>query len=193
VAAVVLPLAVLGVVRARQPEPLPRLGTLPAFSFTRQDGQPFGREQLQGRVWVANFIFTRCPTICPLFTQKMKGVQERTADLGEKLPLVSFSVDPKYDTPERLDAYAKKHGANPARWSFLTGDYERLKDTIVNGFKMSMGRENQDEEDLLAIFHGTHFVLVDSTGEVRGYYNSDDEEATERLVHVAERLARGEK
>lgn len=193
VVAVVLPLAVLGVVRARQPEPLPQLGALPAFSFTRQDGQPFGLEQLKGRVWVANFIFTRCPTICPLFNQKMKGVQERTADLGERLPLVSFSVDPKYDTPERLDAYARKHGANPARWSFLTGDYERLKDTIVNGFKVSMGRENADEEDLLAIFHGTHFVLVDATGQVRGYYNSDDEEATERLVRDAERLARGER
>ncbi len=192
VVAAVLPLLVLGVVRARKPEPLPQLGALPAFTFTRQDGQPFGLEQLQGRVWVANFIFTRCPTICPLFTQKMKGVQERTADVGEKLPLVSFSVDPKYDTPERLDAYAKKHGANPTRWSFLTGDYERLKDTIVNGFKVSMGRENADEEDLLAIFHGTHFVLVDATGQVRGYYNSDDEEATQRLVRDAERLVRGE-
>lgn len=193
VAAVVLPLLVLGVVRARAPEPLPRLGTLPAFTFTRQDGQPFGLEQLRGKPWVANFIFTRCPTICPLFTQKMKGVQERTADVGEKLPLVSFSVDPKYDTPERLDAYAKKYGANPARWSFLTGDFERLKETIVGGFKISMGRETEDDaQDLLTIFHGTHFVLVDGQGEIRGYYNSNDAEATERLVRDAGRLARGE-
>jgi protein SCO1/2 len=184
---------VLGVVRARPPEPLPQLGALPAFTFTRQDGQPLGLEQLKGRPWVANFIFTRCPTICPLFTQKMKGVQEKTAGFGEKLPLVSFSVDPKYDTPERLAAYAQKHGAKSERWSFLTGDYDLLKGTIVQGFKVSMGRENQDEEDLLAIFHGTHFVLVDAQGQIRGYYDSDDAEATERLVRDAERLARGER
>lgn len=192
VAALVLPLLVLGVLRARPPEPLPQLGALPPFTFTRQDGQPFGLEQLRGRPWVANFIFTRCPTICPLFTQKMKGVQDKTASLGERLPLVSFSVDPKYDTPERLAAYAQKHGAHPARWSFLTGDYARLKDTIVNGFKISMGSESPDEQDVLAIFHGTHFVLVDAQGQVRGYYDSDDAEATARLVRDAERLARGE-
>jgi protein SCO1/2 len=191
-AALVLPLMVLGVVRARPSAPLPQLGALPTFTFTRQDGQPFGLEQLRGRPWVANFIFTRCPTICPMFTQKMKGVQDKTADLGG-LPLVSFSVDPKYDTPERLAAYAQKHGAKPERWSFLTGDYELLKATIVQGFKVSMGRENEDEQDLLAIFHGTHFVLVDAQGQIRGYYDSDDAEATERLVLDAQRLVRGER
>ena len=93
---------------------------------------------------------------------------------------------------ESLIAYAQKHGAHPARWSFLTGDYASLKDTIVNGFKISMGRENADEQDVLAIFHGTHFVLVDAQGQLRGYYDSDDAEATTRLVRDAERLARGE-
>ncbi|XXF78037.1 SCO family protein [Myxococcaceae bacterium GXIMD 01537] len=189
VGALVLPLLVLGVVRARPQEPLPRLGALPAFSFTRQDGQPFGLAQLKGRAWVANFIFTRCPTICPLFTQKFKGVQEATADLGERLPLVSFSVDPDYDTPERLDAYAKKHGARPERWSFLTGDYKLLKDTVVDGFKVAMGREEGvDPKDLLSIFHGEHFVLVDADGEIRGYYISNDAEAVEQLVRDARRL-----
>jgi protein SCO1/2 len=185
-----LPVVVLGVVRPRA-EPLPRLGTLPAFTFTRQDGQPLGLEGLKGRPWVANFIFTRCPTICPLFTRKMKGVQARTAEFGDALRLVSFSVDPKYDTPERLAAYGQKHGADFARWSFLTGEYELLKGTIVEGFKVSMGRANGDEQDVLAIFHGTHFVLVDAEGEVRGYYDSDDEAATERLVRDARQLVDG--
>ncbi len=182
-----LPVVVLGVVRPRA-EPLPRLGALPAFTFTREDGSAWGTAQLRGHPYVANFIFTRCPTICPLFTRKMKGVQERTADFGERLRLVSFSVDPKHDTPERLAAYGQKHGADFARWSFLTGDYELLKGTIVEGFKVSMGRANEDEQDVLAIFHGTHFVLVDAEGEVRGYYDSDDAAATERLVRDARRL-----
>jgi protein SCO1 len=183
-----LVLLVVGLVLPRQ-EPLQRLGRLPAFSFTRQDGQPFGLKQLEGRPWVANFIFTRCPTICPVFTQKMARFQKQTAGL-EPLALVSFSVDPQYDTPERLGAYAAKHGADPARWSFLTGDYTQLKDIIVGGFKMAMGRNDEDVDDIPSIFHGSHFVLVDRTGEIRGYYNSEHDDAVARLLEDTERLVR---
>ena len=175
-------------------EPLPQLGALPDFTFTRHDGQPFGSAQLRGRPFIANFIFTRCPTICPAFTRKMVGVQERTTSFGTGLQLVSFSVDPKYDTPERLAEYGQRHGADFNRWSFLTGDYEQLKDTIVNGFKVSMGREaDAPEDDLLSIFHGTHFVLVDRNGQIRGYYDSADSESTDRLLRDTERLAREER
>jgi protein SCO1 len=178
-----------GFLRARS-EPLPRLGSLPDFSFTREDGSAWGSAQLRGHPFVANFIFTRCPTICPAFTRKMARVQKDTDAFGPGLQLVSFSVDPTYDTPERLAEYARKHGANPARWSFLTGDYTRVKDTVVNSFKISMGRESMDEADVLGIFHGNHFVLVDGTGEIRGYYESADDEAFERLLRDAARLAR---
>jgi protein SCO1/2 len=170
-------------------EPLPQLGAMPDFTFTRHDGQPFGSAQLRGRPFIANFIFTRCPTVCPAFTRKMVGVQERTADLGTGLQLVSFSVDPKYDTPERLAEYGQRHGADFSRWSFLTGDYEQLKATIVNGFKISMGREEgAPEDDLLSIFHGTHFVLVDASGQIRGYYDSADSDSTDRLLRATEQL-----
>ncbi|ATB29629.1 SCO family protein [Melittangium boletus] len=164
-----------------RPGPVPpqRLGALPDFTFTRQDGQPFGRAQLLGRPFVANFIFTRCPTICPVFTQKMARLQKLTE--GENLALVSFSVDPKYDTPERLTEYAARYHADPARWSFLTGDYTRLQETVVGGFKIAMGRNGEDENDIPSIFHGSHFVLVDGSGEIRGYYNSEDDDAVERL------------
>jgi protein SCO1/2 len=186
-AACLLMLAV-GLVRGRA-QPLERYGQLPAFTFTRQDGQPFGREQLAGRAWVANFIFTRCPTICPVFTRKMAGVQKQTANMRE-LGLVSFSVDPDYDTPERLTAYASQHGADPARWSFLTGDYTQLKGIIVGGFKMAMGRNESDADDIPSIFHGSHFVLVDRAGEIRGYYNSEHDDDVERLLRDAEHLVR---
>ncbi len=188
--AVCLVLLAVGLAVPRE-KPLERLGRLPAFTFTRQDGQPFGLKQLVGRPWVANFVFTRCPTICPVFTRKMAGVQKRTADVGGELALVSFSVDPTYDTPERLTAYAAKHGADPARWSFLTGEYEQLKDTIVGSFKIAMGREDGEESDITSIFHGSHFVLVDRTGEIRGYYNSEHDDDVERLVRDAGRLVRG--
>jgi protein SCO1/2 len=187
-AACLLLLAV-GLVQGRA-QPLERYGQLPAFTFTRQDGQPFGREQLRGHPWVANFIFTRCPTVCPVFTRKLAGVQKRTADLGGELRFVSFSVDPEYDTPERLTAYARQHGADPARWSFLTGDYTQLKDIIVGGFKMAMGRNEADVDDIPSIFHGSHFVLVDRGGEIRGYYNSEHDDDVERLLRDTERLVR---
>lgn len=179
----------IGLLRTRS-EPLPRLGTLPEYTFTRQDGSAFGSAQLRGHPYVANFIFTRCPTVCPAFTRKMARVQKETDAFGPQLQLVSFSVDPTYDTPERLAEYAQKHGANPARWSFLTGDYARLKDTVVNSFKISMGRENMDEADVMGIFHGNHFVLVDGQGEIRGYYESADDEAFDKLLRDTERLAR---
>ena len=182
-------LLLLGVALLRPSAPPPeRLGALPDFTFTRQDGQPFGLAQLKGEPFVANFIFTRCPTICPVFSQKMARLQKQTE--GQPLALVSFSVDPNYDTPERLTAYATRFGANPARWSFLTGDYTRLQETVVGGFKIAMGRNGESEDDIPSIFHGSHFVLVDGTGEIRGYYNSDDDEAVERLLRDARWLVR---
>lgn len=170
-------------------EPLPKLGALPDFTFTRENGTPWGLTQLRGRPFVANFIFTRCPTICPAFTRRMAHVQKQTEAAGPALQLVSFSVDPTYDTPERLAEYAQKHGANPDRWSFLTGDYAKLKDTVVQGFKISMGRETMDEADVMGIFHGNHFVLVDAAGEIRGYYDSSDDEAFARMLKDLDRLA----
>ncbi|WP_257461943.1 SCO family protein [Archangium lipolyticum] len=184
-------LLLLGMALLRQrTATLERYGQLPAFTFTRQDGKPFGLEQLKGRPFVANFIFTRCPTICPVFTQKMARFQKQTADIGGQLALVSFSVDPQYDTPERLTAYGAKHGADPARWSFLTGDYNALKETVVGGFKMAMGRNEQDPDDIPNIFHGSHFVLVDRTGEIRGFYNSEHDDAVEKLLSDARQLVR---
>ncbi len=181
VAAFALAVLSLGLLRA-QSASLPRLGTLPEFTFTREDGSAWGLAQLRGRPFVANFIFTRCPTICPAFTRRMARIQAETQAHGPGLQLVSFSVDPTYDTPARLAEYAQRHGANPERWSFLTGDYEGLKKTVVDSFKIAMGRENMDEADVMGIFHGNHFVLVDATGEIRGYYDSADDEAFARLL-----------
>jgi protein SCO1/2 len=179
----------LGFLRTRS-GPLPQLGALPEFSFSRQDGSAWGSAQLRGHPYVANFIFTRCPTVCPAFTRKMARIQKETDAFGPGLQLVSFSVDPTYDTPARLAEYAQKHGANAARWSFLTGDYASIKDTVVNSFKIYMDRQSMDEADVMGIFHGNHFVLVDGSGQIRGYYESSDDEAFERLLRDAARLAR---
>ncbi len=170
--------------RTKVPPPLPVLATLPPFQLTDQDGRPFGSKDLEGRAWVASFIFTRCTTVCPAITARMAEVQRRTGQLAPVFHLVSFSVDPSYDTPERLSAYARFHRASPRMWSFLTGPDEAVKQAVVGGLKVAMGRE-EGAEAPEGIFHGTHLVLVDGRGRVRGYYDSAEDGVVERVVRDA--------
>lgn len=164
--------------------PLPVLGTVPAFVFTDEHGSPFSEKTLAGQPWVADFIFTRCPTVCPLMTEQLAALAPR---LPSGLHLVSFSVEPDYDTPQRLRAFAKEHGAESARWHFLTGDSKDIQRAVTEGFKISLTHEG-GEEDFLSIVHGVHLVLVDAQGRIRGYYDSTDAEALERLVRDARHL-----
>lgn len=170
---------------------LPTYQTLPAFSFLDQDGKPFGLEQLKGEAWVANFIFTSCPTVCPLLTRKMATLESRSRSLGKKVHFVSFSVDPETDTPEVLKAFGKEYEQDPARWSMVTGPIEEIESTIIGSFKIAISRPGDEDHDLnmFEIAHGEHFVLVDGAGRIRGYY-SNDLEAHERLLMDLGRLAK---
>jgi protein SCO1 len=189
-----LPLVALGpialIVAKIWAKPPPVLSTLSPFELTNQEGRAFGSHQLQGKVWIANFIFTRCPTVCPKFTGTMGELQNRTRLLGDKLQLVSFSVDPEHDQPPVLHAYAEKYHADSRRWSFLTGDAAKVRGAVMEGLKVSFGRKNEDPTDLEAIFHGTHFVLIDADLRIRGYYRSDEADAVNSLVKDAEHLVR---
>src|SRR5579862_5378205 len=131
------------IVRARWsrtvPPKLPVLGQLGGFAFVDQQGHPFGSDQLRGKVWVANFIFTRCPGVCGQLTDLMGKVQHRARNLGGSFHLVSYIVDPENDTPEALLAYARKHRVSPRMWSFLTGDLKEIEKTVIGGMKVSMG------------------------------------------------------
>lgn len=177
-----------GVSRTSTPPATPLvLSTIPEFRFTNEAGAPFGTAELAGKPWIANFIFTRCPTICPMFTAKMADVQTRVKAGKLDVHLVSFSVDPAFDKPEVLAAYAKEHGADPARWTFLTGDPEAIRNAIVTGLKVAAQPVGADQ-DLASVFHGSHFVLVDAQGRIRGYYDSADADATERMLADLRRL-----
>lgn len=171
--------------------PLPDLGRVPLFHLTDQHGEPFAENALHGRVWIANFIFTRCPDVCPLFTQKMADVSDQLADLTN-VKYVSFSVDPAYDTPARLAQYAEEHHATNRRWTFVTGPTDAVQKTIVEGFKESLVRDGKTDaggDSFASIVHGVHFVLVDQQGVIRGYYDSKDPEKVKELVRDARRLA----
>lgn len=162
---------------------LPLLTEVPAFEVTRDNGDSFGTPDLQGRVWVANFIFTTCPSICPLLTSQMGNLERRTRDID--VQFVSFSVDPENDTPEVLREYANTHDANLERWAFLTGDTDTMRSTIEGGLRMRMG-ERQDGD----IMHGGHFVLVDGTGHIRGFYRNEGPDI-ERLERHMRQLVAG--
>ena len=154
------------------PEPPPKMYELPAFELTNEKGNRFGTEELRGKVWVASFVFTSCPSICPALMEKMQDVQHRTRNAGPGVQLVTFTVDPENDTPDKLHAYARRFRASPYRWNFLTGDYTVLEDTIIRGFKLAMGK---DADNLFEIFHSERFVLIDGEGRIRGYYEATDE------------------
>ncbi len=170
--------------RTPPPPPLPVLGQLAPFELRSEQDRPFGTKNLDGKVWVANFIFTRCPTICPVFSAKMAEVQKLVGPLEPTVHLVSFSVDPAYDQPDKLLAYAERFHANPRVWTFLTGDPEAIKETVISGFKIAVGRDGP-ADDLASIFHGTHFVLVDGRGRLRGYYDSNEPGAPARVARDA--------
>ena len=122
------------------PPPPPVLGSVPAFTMTDQLGQPFGTHDLEGRVWVADFIFTACQTMCPVLTQKMALLTHRARHLGPEVHFVSFSVDPERDTPQKLAAYAATYHADPHKWSFLTGTLDSIQGAVVDGFKPELSQ-----------------------------------------------------
>ena len=174
------------VLRSALPAPLPPppvLGTVPDFRLVDQTGAPFGPDRLKGRVWIADFVFTRCPDVCPRMTERLVGVHRA---LGERADVVSVSVDPTYDTPERLAAFARANGAESPRWHFLTGSSQHVQEAVLRGFNVAFSRES---EDIATLTHGVHVVLVDGRGRIRGYYDSNDRDALERLVADARRFA----
>lgn len=157
-------------------KPLPHFEEVPDFTLTSETGSIFDRASLNGQVWVADFIFTNCEGPCPRMTSLMYRMQKLTA----KVKFVSFSVDPARDTPAAFAAYAKKFKADPARWSFLTGDTAELNRLAHDVFKLSSVGNGMD--------HSTRFVLVDKNGRIRGYYGISDGDPVSRIAHDAERL-----
>ena len=188
-----LGLAIAGLVawRVAAPRPsgkveLPVLSTVPAFAFVDQGGAPFTSDALAGKVWVANFIFTRCPNICPKFTAKMGTLQDRSGTQLPGLKLVSFTVDPENDTPEVLLAYGQKHHADFARWTFARGDRPALEKVIREGMMQPM--DMGDGKDLNTVVHGSYFALVDGQRQVRGVYRFSEPGSVDDVLRDAKLL-----
>lgn len=161
--------ALSGCVTAPAPE---RLLEVPEFSLVDQGGQPVGRADLAGEVWLAAFIFTSCPGPCPMISGHMKEIQEHYRDVpaAADLRLLSFTVDPVTDRPEVLRAYGERFGADFGRWRLLTGEPAAVEALIVGGFKQALQRLPPPEGAAgpVNILHAERLMLVDRTGWMRG-------------------------
>lgn len=162
------------------PPPLPVYSQVPEFNLTNEFNKPFGSKDLRGKFYIANFMFTSCPSTCPALMEKMDVIQKRIRGVGTKAALVSFSVDPNNDTPAVLFKYARKRNSNPFIWNFLTGSKVDLQNIVINGFKVPMGNKEVVEKKLdektitlMDIVHSEKVVLVDDKGQIRGYYSTD--------------------
>ena len=180
----VLPLAFLLLAAGCAPKPAtPEYGSVPDFTLTERNNRKVSRQDLAGKVWVADFIFTHCAGVCPVMSSNMRKLQDR---LPAEIHLVSFSVDPGNDTPEVLTEYANRYGADRDRWLFLTGDPEVLQKLSINGFKLALDTTNGTEAE--PITHSSRYALVDKEGRIRGYYGTEEPDALDRLVEDAKKL-----
>lgn len=160
----------------------PVMWQAPKFSFVDQNGRRTTTSDLAGHVWIADFIFTSCTTICPLITAKMALLQRRL-ERHPSVRFVSFSVDPERDTPEALKRYAAAWRAGETRWLLLSTTPNELK-SLASGMFVNVRPIEND------IAHSNLFFLVDARGGVRGIYESDKNDALERLVGDTEALLR---
>ncbi len=156
------------------PPPPPVMTVLPSYDLIDSRGEPFGSEQLAGQVYVANFFFTRCTSVCPMLTNSMSKLLRRYREAGiEGIRLVSISVDGAHDTPDQLAAYAERYEIETEAWSLLTGPSEQVRPLVLEGFRLPLGDRQEDGRGVMDIAHAGRLVLVDRWGQVRGYYASD--------------------
>ena len=161
-------------------EGLNRYGTVPEFSLIERSGKATTLADLRGSIWIADFIYTTCQDTCPMQTAEMAQLQEQWKDRAG-LKLVSFSVDPEKDTTAVLSRYADRYKADAQRWLFLTGAKEEIGRLVQEGFRLSAVALPGDGDVSSVIMHSPRFVLIDKQAQIRGYYDSRDPQALQRL------------
>ncbi len=195
--ALAVPMGALLLRPATRPQ-LPVLANLPDFSLVAEDGKPFGRADMLGKVWVADFVFTSCADACPRLQNKMRRIQDRLLppEQGGQIALLSISVDPDRDTPQRMAEYAQHYGARKEMWRYLTGPQKDVERTVVQGFhtamaKLPVPKGADTQAEAFDIMHGERFVLVDAQGRIRGFYDADDPDSILRDARLLTPGGRG--
>lgn len=158
------------------------------FSFLNQEGKTITQSEVEGKIYVAEYFFTTCGTICPKMNKQMRRIQFEFAD-NDEVRLMSFTVDPEVDTVEQMKRYAEDHGAKKGQWHFLTGSKEDLYSLARKSFFVLKPAEAQNLGDVGSDFiHTNNFVLVDRKGRIRGYYDGTSKKKVDELMKDIERL-----
>ena len=150
---------------------------IPDFAFVDQDSQQVTQETVAGKVYVTDFFFTSCPSICPKMKSQMLRVYEEYKD-NPNVVLLSHSIDPEHDTVAVLKDYADRLGVESSKWHFLTGDKDNIYDMAMK--YLVPAQEDGDAEG--GFTHGGHFILVDGQRRIRGVYDGTEEESVNQLI-----------
>ncbi len=155
--------------------------TIPDFSLIDQEGKVFDQTKTKGKIYVADFIFTRCASICPQMSKQLSRFQDTFSNQNNVL-IVSHSVDADYDTPNVLTAYAKEYDAEKGKWYFLTGDKKQIYNLAHKGYFIPL-QETEGETDPNNTFtHSERLILIDWNGVIRGFYDGTDKKDVDRLI-----------
>jgi protein SCO1/2 len=158
-----------------------------SFQYQNQDGQNVSLKDLKGDVWIANFIFTSCETVCPPMTAHMTEIQKRIKAEGLDAKIISFSVDPEIDTPEKLKEFAEPYSISFENWSFLTGyTQNEIQEFAMDSFKTIVQKPSNSDQ----VVHGTSFYLIDQNGVVMKDYDGVDQPPYDQIITDIKALAK---
>lgn len=156
--------------------------TIGEFSFQNQLGKTITEKDIENKVFVAEYFFTTCGTICPIMNKQMQRVQAAYKG-NKKVKILSFTVDPENDDVEQMKRYADSHHADPNQWWLLTGEKSKLYELARKSFFVLKPAETQNLGDAGSDFiHTNNFVLVDQNKRIRGYYDGTSSEEVDKLI-----------
>jgi protein SCO1/2 len=147
------------------------------FSLTNQNGKIITQEYYDNKIYIADFFFTTCPTICPIMTENMFQIQEKT--IGNDVLLVSYSVTPEIDSTAQLKKYALEKGVNDNKWNLLTGDKKQIYNLARKSYLVAKNDGDGGKYDMI---HTENFVLIDKEKRIRGFYDGTNNEEMDKLL-----------
>jgi protein SCO1 len=168
-----------------QPEMDTVFHTIPDWTLIDENGVAFSGSSLKGKIYVADFFFTRCGSICPKMSTQLTRVQD-VFSKEDEVQLASFSVDPTHDTPEMLREYAKKYDAKAGKWHFFTGTKTQIYPLAVKGYYIPVADASEYDKAVKTpdetFIHSEKLILVDKEGHIRGFYDGTDKKDVDRLI-----------
>ena len=160
-------------------------GVIPErVAFTERSGRRIELGDFRGEAWVASFIFTRCQGTCPIMTAALKELQQELDAQGTPLRLVSFTVDPEHDSPEKLAEYAEEYEADD-RWLFLSAPDSVVQPLAIETFNLAIAEGTDPKEPII---HSSRFILIDKSGTIRGYFDGMTPKGRKSLLKTVRQL-----